>query len=157
MFKQIQILAAEPHHLPQILEIERTWNPLPWSKEIFKSEIANPKNLFLVAVHDNQVVGYGDMGFTDDEGHLLTFAVAQNYQQQGIGKRLLVNFLEEAKKKGVGGIFLEVRRSNEKAQCLYAKEGFNVISFRKTYYVDNREDALVMKLENLQSWIPIGC
>ena len=39
---------------------------------------------------------------------------------------------------------LEVRRSNQAAQNLYHACGFLDVGYRKRYYEDNREDALIM-------------
>ena len=39
---------------------------------------------------------------------------------------------------------LEVRRSNEVAQNLYRSHGFVDVGYRKRYYEDNHEDALIM-------------
>ena len=45
---------------------------------------------------------------------------------------------------------LEVRRSNHIAQRLYEKLGFKFVGYRKGYYSDNGEDALIMWKDNLQ-------
>ena len=42
---------------------------------------------------------------------------------------------------------LEVRRSNLPAQSLYHACGFLDVGYRKRYYEDNREDALIMYKE----------
>ena len=42
---------------------------------------------------------------------------------------------------------LEVRRSNAVAQALYHGCGFLDVGYRKRYYEDNREDALIMYRE----------
>ena len=44
---------------------------------------------------------------------------------------------------------LECRKSNVVAQNLYHKLGFVDVGFRKRYYADNNEDALIMALEHL--------
>ena len=55
--------------------------------------------------------------------------------------------LEDIKEKGVGKVFLEVRKSNSVAIKLYGDLGFNLVSERKKYYSDG-ENALVMLKEN---------
>ena len=42
------------------------------------------------------------------------------------------------------GITLEVRISNAPAQKLYTKYGFKPEGFRKNYYADTKEDAVIM-------------
>ena len=44
---------------------------------------------------------------------------------------------------------LEVRASNTAAQKLYHKYGFTQVNIRRSYYTDNREDALVMAVEDI--------
>ena len=42
---------------------------------------------------------------------------------------------------------LEVRVSNESAQALYAQLGFERVGRRKNYYLNPREDALILRKE----------
>ncbi|GAI47616.1 unnamed protein product, partial [marine sediment metagenome] len=44
-----------------------------------------------------------------------------------------------------------VRASNTAAQSLYSKYGFTQAGVRRGYYTDNREDGVLMSLENIAS------
>ena len=44
---------------------------------------------------------------------------------------------------------LEVRRSNLVAQSMYKKLGFIELGYRKRYYEDNGEDALLMVCQDM--------
>jgi ribosomal-protein-alanine N-acetyltransferase len=44
---------------------------------------------------------------------------------------------------------LEVRASNQVAQNLYSKYGFVEMGRRRGYYLDNREDAVIMSTESI--------
>jgi ribosomal-protein-alanine N-acetyltransferase len=44
---------------------------------------------------------------------------------------------------------LEVRASNKTAQVLYEKYGFKEVGLRHGYYLDNREDAVIMTTESI--------
>jgi ribosomal-protein-alanine N-acetyltransferase len=46
---------------------------------------------------------------------------------------------------------LEVRASNETAQELYKKHGFQVVGRRLRYYSSNGEDAIIMSTDNITS------
>ena len=46
---------------------------------------------------------------------------------------------------------LEVRESNTIAQNLYSKYGFTQTGLRRGYYLDNRENAIIMSTENMKS------
>ena len=50
-------------------------------------------------------------------------------------------------------MILEVRPSNSSARILYKSLGFRQIGCRRNYYLETREDALVMMLNLL----PEGC
>ncbi len=49
-----------------------------------------------------------------------------------------------AEQKEMIGMTLEVRISNIAAQKLYTKYGFRPEGFRKNYYQDTKEDAIIM-------------
>jgi ribosomal-protein-alanine N-acetyltransferase len=52
--------------------------------------------------------------------------------------------LKAAKEMGISALTLEVKKSNFNAQGLYKKYGFAEEGFRKGYYADNNEDAIIM-------------
>jgi ribosomal-protein-alanine N-acetyltransferase len=58
---------------------------------------------------------------------------------------LLGTLLEDARKRGLRLVVLEVRPSNVEARGLYESFGFRVVGRRRGYYYDTGEDALVME------------
>ena len=112
----------------------------------------------LVGVHHPQrnvtsknVVGYIAFWMLADEAHITSIAVRQAYRQQGIGELLLISAIDLADTKGASVITLEVRASNLAAQALYAKYGFARVGERRAYYLDNREDAVIMTTDPVAS------
>jgi ribosomal-protein-alanine N-acetyltransferase len=97
------------------------------------------------------VVGYCGFWMAADEAHISTIAVEHKYRRQGIGQLLLITAIERAVKLGANLLSLEVRVSNLAAQNLYRKYGFKVVGRRPRYYSDNREDALIMTVEHVNS------
>ena len=83
------------------------------------------------------------------ELHLLNICVQRQHQGQGHGKAMLNHVVQFARELGSVLIVLEVRRSNTKAQSLYAQAGFNEMSVRRDYYPaeEGREDAILMGLD----------
>lgn len=84
-----------------------------------------------------------------DEVELLYLVIDQAYQGRGLGYAFLQATLLEMSKKGAGRCFLEVRASNQSAQHLYRKAGFQIVGLRKGYYPDpqaasGREDARLL-------------
>ncbi|MGI9254119.1 MAG: ribosomal protein S18-alanine N-acetyltransferase [Thermomicrobiales bacterium] len=90
------------------------------------------------------VVGFAGMWNAFDEAHLTTIAIDEPYRGRGLGEALLIAVFDEAIRRGINWVTLEVRVSNESAQALYRKWGFTVQGTRKRYYSDNNEDAYIM-------------
>ena len=116
-----------------------------WSAELFWSELAeHDTRRYLVAESDGEIVGYaGLLGYVDD-GYVQTVAVAPAAQGRGIGTRLMVALLREARRVGLPVVGLEVRADNERAQALYRRFGFNQVGVRRGYYQPSGADAVIM-------------
>lgn len=151
------ILRYEPlakHHIPTILEIEREANPAPWSDKSFLNELTNPQSVFLVAIGDGKIVGYGGYWRCIDEAHVTTVAIKTDLRRQGLGRKLMVELLLRAKDEGMTCSTLEVRAGNAAALAMYERLGYVTAARRKGYYPDNKEDAMVMWLYGLADWAP---
>lgn len=141
-------------YIPAILAIEAKTNTAPWSERSFQNELSHERGVFLVAIGDGDVVGYGGVWLVIDEAHITTVAVSPEHQRQGIGSRLMIELLDRAKAAGMTCSTLEVRASNDTAIRLYERLGYHIAARRKSYYPDNREDAIVMWLHGLETWEP---
>jgi ribosomal-protein-alanine N-acetyltransferase len=141
----------ERKDLPRVMEIERECFPVPWSENAYLTEIHNRSAYYVVACSENLVVGYAGMWLVMDEAHITTLGVARSHRRQRIAEQLLINLLDEAMHRGARRATLEVRESNLAAQSLYKKFEFTPVAIRRGYYTDNREDALVMWIEDLRS------
>ena len=64
---------------------------------------------------------------------------------------MLLNILVTACDLAAEMVTLEVRRSNDAAQALYQKYGFDVVGERRRYYRDTGEDALLMTVSTLDA------
>ena len=125
---------------------------MPWSEASFRNEIDHQHGISLVAERGKEVVGYGVVWVVADEAHITTIAVDPEQRRQGIAWKLMVELLERAKERGATCATLEVRASNEAAIKLYERLGFEVCGRRRAYYADNKEDAMVMWLYELEPW-----
>lgn len=131
--------------IDDVIEIEKKSFPTPWSKNAFKLEIS--KNIlarYLVAELGRKIVGYAGLWLIVDEGHITSIAVDTEYRNKGIGSLLLEGLIDLCRKLNSKAMTLEVRKSNESAKSLYKKYGFKEYGIRPGYYVDNKEDAIVM-------------
>ncbi len=85
------------------------------------------------------------------EAHITSIAVRELHRRQGIGELLLISVINLAAELNARIITLEVRTSNTIAQGLYYKYDFTQAGLRRNYYVDNKEDAVIMSTENITS------
>jgi len=97
------------------------------------------------------IKGFAGFWTMADEAHLINIAVWEKHRRQGIGELLLISVIDLATKLNARIITLEVRVSNTTAQSLYHKYGFTQVGIRHGYYIDNKENAVLMSLENIMS------
>ncbi len=97
------------------------------------------------------ILGYAGMWLMADEAHVTSIASHKDHRHQGIGAALLISLIELAISKHTRIVTLEARVSNQVAQNLYYKFGFDKLGIRKAYYLDNKEDAVIMSTEYIGS------
>lgn len=137
--------SMELKDLKSVLEIEQQCFSHPWKLHDFQSAIARPQNFYYVALQDDTIVGYCGLWTSGNDSDLCNMAVAKKHQNHGIGKQLLQYAILQMAENGIERIVLEVRESNRSAIGLYAGLGFSQIGKRPGYYVDPKEDALLME------------
>lgn len=132
-------------HLNRVLEIEAESYPKPWTRSLFRSELAlRTSRAYYVALVDGDIAGYGGLMMVGDEGHVTNVAVDPERRRHGIATRLLVQLVREAIRRGAGRFTLEVRTSNAAAQAMYRRFGLAPVGVRRRYYGDTGEDAVIM-------------
>jgi ribosomal-protein-alanine N-acetyltransferase len=82
---------------------------------------------------NNGPVGFSLFRTVADESELLLLAVLPARRRQGIGRRLLGDFLKRARNDGVARVHLEVRDGNP-AVAMYRTAGFSAVGRRRNYY-----------------------
>ena len=97
------------------------------------------------------IIGFAGFWIMAGEAHLTNIAVRELHRRQGIGELLLIFAIDLATELNARIITLEVRVSNTAAQSLYYKYGFTQAGLRHNYYIDNKEDAVIMSTENITS------
>lgn len=117
-----------------------------WTDTMFWSELADPSTrTYLVAVADDEVVGYAGLCAYGDTSYIQTIGVTGGRQRAGIGTALLAALLAVADTSGAAQVDLEVRAGNDPAIQLYERHGFTTIGVRRGYYQPSGADALVMR------------
>lgn len=134
-------------HVPQIAQLEKRCFSDPWSEKSIASELENPLSVWLVAVDGGQLIGYVGSQTVLGETDMMNLAVAPEARRQGTGRALVLALVDELTKKGSHSLMLEVRVSNTPARTLYESLGFSQVGRRPKYYVNPKEDALILRKE----------
>lgn len=132
--------------LDEVLEIERAAFSMPWSRGAFTYEIErNRVARCWVMREDGRVAGYLCLWEVADELHVTNVAVHPAYRRRGIARAMLAAVLDDAVRRSLSLVGLEVRPTNAEARALYESFGFRVVGRRRGYYYDTGEDALIME------------
>ncbi len=117
--------------LAEMAEIHRACFtvPRPWSANEIADLLASPL-CFAITAPNGFAIGRVIAG----EAELLTLAVAPAAQSQGIGAKLMNDFLAEVALRHGESVFLEVAETNQSALRLYARAGFVQMGKRAAYY-----------------------
>lgn len=151
MTRPYSIEPMRERDLIEVVEIEETSGLNRWGYDAYRRELfTNPNSIMIVArnlLPGPAVIGFFAGWIVEDELHVNNVATHQEYRRIGIGRRLMETAIDEAGRRGVAHVILEVRASNEAAQLLYRNLGFSFVGRRRDYYRLPTEDALVMKLK----------
>lgn len=129
---------------PTLSLLEKECFSCPWSEESFFECLGNDRFYFVGLLEDDELVGYGGLVTVLDEGDVANIAVRSDRRGGGLGRTLLTALGEEAKRRGVIYLHLEVRESNAPARHLYESFGFTLDGIRKNYYTKPQENAVLM-------------
>ena len=145
-----------PNDVNSLMTIELACHSHPWTEKTFTSCIGGRYfgARFGLNIDDNSQtnnIGFYIGEYVAGEATLMDICVLPSEQGNGYGKKLLNQFLAQAKNLGATKIFLEVRAKNIAAQMLYMNAGFIEIDRRTGYYPSasgfGYEDAIVMSLK----------
>ena len=162
----------EPADVPAVMAIERVSFPTPWMASSFLYELnMSTRSFYRVLLkpgtgdadrtartwrrwlrdvmgreEENRVIGYVGFRMRSDEAHISTLAIHPDWRGKGLGELLLLSSVEHALRLGGSAVTLEVRASNQVAQNLYRKYGFQFTRIHRGYYRDG-EDAWLMRVE----------
>ncbi|UII54405.1 GNAT family N-acetyltransferase [Cytobacillus spongiae] len=94
--------------------------------------IAEDKELFYVIEFEDEPVGKIRVSRDDSESWIYGFAIAPEFQGKGIGKKALIQTVNQQVKDGVN-VFLEVAAENHHALRLYQSSGFEAYDSQDYY------------------------
>ena len=143
----IELHPMKRAHVRSVAALERDlFVEEPWSERVLADELVAPGRYYLVAMEEEQVVGYGGIADFGTEAHVMTLGVRADHQRRGLGDRLLSALLTEAGRRRIDRVLLEVATDNDAARRLYARHGFRRVGIRRNYYQATGTDAVVMLL-----------
>jgi len=141
----------------QAEEIDRQAFPTMLPPPNYERELKNKLAHYIVACDKKEgsgnITGFAGLWLLVDEAHIVNIVVRENHRRQGAGELLVMHIIKLALGRGAELITLEARASNKIAQSLYRKYGFVIKGIRCGYYLDNKEDAVIMTAENVKSAI----
>jgi len=121
----------------------------PWPRDYFIYLHKKTPDLFLVAIHGEEVVGYivGEIVSSGvlrryRRGHILNIAVDGRQRRRGVGTRLMREIESKFRERRATKASLEVRESNAAARSFYRRRGYEETGRVRGYYPD--EDAVMM-------------
>lgn len=159
----ILIRPATSEDYPHLRMLEDTIFPEdPWTDGMIAEELAAPSRAYFLAFlprssaeseqspssAEGKAVGYGGVSLGYD-ADIMTVGVLPGARGKGIGRMLVETLTDAASTSGAERIFLEVRDSNQEAQRLYEKCGFERIGRVRGYFRNPLEDAVTMRLNVL--------
>ena len=131
--KAVQVIEQESFH--------DSWAVESWLAEL-NSSLAN----YIVLEQDGIIKGFAGFWLIAGEAQVTRVAVAKDERGKGLGRILTEALIAAALQENAEAVTLEVRKSNIAAQTVYTQTGFTVSGVRPNYYVDNKEDAIIMWL-----------
>ena len=147
----IKLQYGELTQLPIVMRIMQSAFPSrygeSWNNNQCRSMLSLPGTQLMIASYDEEPCGFFISRKVADEEELLMIAVDPQYQNKGIGIVLLEQLISNAISNNIASVFLEVR-SNNPAQNLYKKFGFEKVGLRPAYYTGEGQekfDALTYK------------
>ena len=120
-----------------------------WSEAEFSAMLL-AKNALSITCDDGFALGQ----FLLNEAELFLIMTEPKHRSQGVGRRMLALFEEQAFKNEVRRIILEVSATNIAARALYTSTGYQEIAVRKNYYTfpnGSQADAIVMEKHLLKT------
>jgi ribosomal-protein-alanine N-acetyltransferase len=145
---QVAVVPMLAAHIDALMPYEREmFGTEAWTANGYRTELADVARRYYLAAEapDGSLLGWAGLLVVGQSAEILTVGVVPAARRQGIARRLLAGLLEEAQRRAVVEVFLEVRVDNVAARQLYTSDGFVEVGLRPGYYDAGRVDAVVMR------------
>lgn len=156
------IVPMTADHLPEVMAIDAQCYPIPWSREVYESELSRTDDRLYLIAHpdravsqpipepDRRVLGHAGVAFEEGDAHITTVTVTPDCRGQGIGARLFLALALAARRRNTS-LVLEVAADNPAAQALYRRFGLAPVGIQRGYYKEMglSPDAIVMRADGI--------
>ena len=153
--RRTEMIADIPVHLAtradalQIAEMSRDTIEygLPWGwteTRVARAIQDRDKNVVVVREGD-RVVGFGIMGYLEEDAHLLLLAVRPERRRTGIASAILLWLEKVAQAAGATRIRVESRQENDAARNFYNEHGYHERALRKRMYSGAADGVMLEK------------
>jgi [ribosomal protein S18]-alanine N-acetyltransferase len=115
----------------ELIETGLGWS---WTPERVLRCLRHRDTMVLTARDSERLAGFAIMLFGEERAHLSLLAVRLEYQDQGVGRRMLDWLTESALTAGISSIHLELRERNLAARRFYLRQGFAETARIPGYY-----------------------
>ncbi|MFH0835936.1 MAG: GNAT family N-acetyltransferase [Candidatus Micrarchaeota archaeon] len=123
--EMVEIIKATRKHLYAITVLTREFFPYTnFNLDKIAQRLAEKDIEYYVAVVNKATVGFVDIEFKDKQATILGLAVAREFQNKGIGSKLLQKALDRIAEKKCDEVLLLVSEDNLGARKLYERFGF---------------------------------
>lgn len=109
------------------------------NQKIIEKSIKMGGKLLVAESDDGRILATSWMTFDGRRIHLHHFGVMPSFQKRGIGRKLAIESINFAKKKGFQ-MKLEVHKTNNEAIQLYSKLGFSYLGDYLVYIIRHYEN-----------------
>jgi|SRR5690625_1417001 len=142
---QVSIVPINEAHIPALVQLSEQLQLQSWSQRHWLEALAVGYPGW-VMVSKNIIFAFLISQLQDIISELLLVGIHPEFQGKGYGRQLLQIWQQHAQQQGISELQLEVKVSNQSAQKLYERFGFQRVGRRKGYYPTGygaREDALL--------------
>jgi ribosomal-protein-alanine N-acetyltransferase len=127
----VTVRPAQRRDLPTLLALDASIFGPVWHKPIGNFEDALARAFsFTVAEEDGRLIGYQWSDKLQEHGHITRLAVRPDWENRGVGIRLLTEAMTAMVKAGAAWITLNTQESNLRSRRLYERHGFRMVDQR---------------------------
>lgn len=102
-------------------------------KKEFNTFVSDKNTFIFVIEEDNKLIAYSQgsllKSIWENFGYIDDMFVSRKFRRQGLGTKLIKNFIKLLKSKKIKKIRLGVNSENKKASILYKKLGFKITHY----------------------------